>query len=329
MVDAGDLPPIMAIEPELPIVDSHHHLWANAHGSYQTRAEFEAQFSVGGHRILASVYVECGAMNLIDAPPSMRTVGEAAFVAEVARDYELRGQSGICAGFVGEADLTLGEEIDGVLDALDEASGGRLRGIRGTALWDDDPGVNTGTRAFSTRHLLGQSEFRAGFGRLCARGLVYDAWQYFHQLPDVAALADAFPDSTIVVNHCGGLLGIRAYAEPSTFVHWRDAVVNVAQRPNVLMKLGGLSAARNGFDFSAMPHRPGAETLARLWRPYIETCIEAFGAGRCMFESNFPPDRVAGSYVEIWNAFKLIAAGASASEKTALFGGTARRTYRI
>jgi predicted TIM-barrel fold metal-dependent hydrolase len=329
MVRVESPSPIVAIEPDRVIVDSHHHLWANARGEYETPEAFRAEFAAGGHRVVASVYVECGAMNRKDGPVTMRTVGEAEFVARVAQGYETQGQAGICAGFVGEADLTQGESVDELLEALDVASGGRLRGIRGTALWDPDPEVNSGTRPFASRRLLLQDDFRAGFRRLTARGLVYDAWQYFHQLQDVADLADAFPDSVIVVNHCGGLLGVHAYACPETFSHWREAVTEVARRPNVLMKLGGLSAPRNGFAFAAMPEPPAAETLAALWRPYIETCIELFGPSRCMFESNFPPDRVAGRYVQIWNAFKLIAAGYSEPEKAALFSETARGTYRI
>ncbi len=329
MVHDGDARPIVAIDPGLEIVDSHHHLWANSRGAYETPEEFRAQFASGGHNIVASIYVECGAMNRTEGPAAMRAVGEAEFVAEVADSYASLGQPGICSGFVGEADLTFGDAVDDVLEALDLASRGRLRGVRGTALWDPDPGVNSGTRPFAPRHLLQQDDFRAGFRRLTGKGLVYDAWQYFHQLPDVAELADAFPDSKIVVNHCGGLLGARAYAGGDTFSRWRQAVEDVAQRPNVLMKLGGLSAPRNGFAFGAMGEPPGAGELARLWRPYIETCIDAFGATRCMFESNFPPDRIAGRYVEVWNAYKLVTAGASQAEKAALFSGTARRTYKI
>lgn len=153
-----------AIEPDLAIIDSHHHLWANAKGAYQTQAAFDAQFAVGGHKVVASVYVECGAMNRIEGPVALRTAGEAAFVAEVAEGYARSGRPGLCAGFVGEADLREGDAVEDVLEALDIASEGRLRGIRGTALWDADAGVNSGTRPFAPRHLLGRDDFRAGSG---------------------------------------------------------------------------------------------------------------------------------------------------------------------
>ena len=173
------------------------------------------------------------------------------------------------------------------------------------------------------------SRFRAGFKQLVKRRLVYDAWQYHPQLNEVADLADAFPDATIVVNHCGGLLGIGPYARADNFTNWKSLVADVARRSNVLMKLGGLSAKRCGFGFGSNPSAPSAEDLATTWRPYIETCIALFGAERCMFESNFPPDKVVGSYDTIWNAFKLIAAGYSSSEKSSLFSETARRIYQL
>jgi predicted TIM-barrel fold metal-dependent hydrolase len=241
----------------------------------------------------------------------------------------LFGPTHVCAGFVGAADLRLGDAVDEVLEALAIASGGRLRGIRGAANWDADASVNTGTRPFGPRGLLLDSRFREGLRRLAARGLVYDAWQYHPQLNEVADLADAFPNAVIVVNHCGGLLGIGPYARADTIASWKTLVADVAQRPNVVMKLGGLSGKRCGFNFATGAAAPTAHDLAKAWAPYIETCIELFGVERCMFESNFPPDKVAGRYDTIWNAFKLIAADCSSNEKSNLFSGTARRVYRI
>ncbi len=189
--------------------------------------------------------------------------------------------------------------------------------------------MNTGSRPFEQQGRLLDAQFRAGVARLAARGLVYDAFQYHPQLSELCSLADALPHLPIVVNHCGGLLGIGPYAGPETFSRWKALIAEVARRPNTLMKLGGLSARRCGFGFQERATRPSAEELATLWRPYIQTCIELFGADRCMFESNFPPDNVAGSYRAVWNALKLTAAGASATEKAALFSGTARRVYQI
>ena len=317
------------VEPDLPIIDSHHHLWIRGDSRYLLD-EFAADLA-SGHNVLASVYVECGAMYRKSGPPALRPVGEAEFVAGMAAmsDSGLFGPTQVCATFVGAADLTLGSAVDEVLDALALASGGRLRGIRGAAAWDADPSINPGGRPNAPQGLLLDGRFRAGFARVAARNLVYDAWQYHPQLPDVCSLADAFPHVPIVVDHCGGLLGIGAYAGPDNFVRWKALVTDVARRPNTLMKLGGLSRQRCGFDFEARPTRPSAEELAKTWRPYIETCIELFGPTRCMFESNFPPDHVAGSYRTVWNALKLTASRCSAAEKNDLFTGTARRVYGI
>lgn len=323
--DAG----LEIVQPDLPIIDSHHHLWMRPEGRYLLD-EFAADLA-SGHNVLATVYVECSAMYRQSGPPALRPVGEAEFVAGMAAmsDSGHFGPTRICAAFVGAADLTLGSVVDETLDALALASGGRLRGIRGAAAWDADPSINIGGRPSAPEGLLLDSTFRAGFARLAARNLVYDAWQYHPQLSELCSLADAFPDVTIVVNHCGGLLGIGAYAGPQAFARWRAPVTEVARRPNILMKLGGLSRRRCGFGFEERRTPPTGEELAKEWRPYIETCIELFSPTRCMFESNFPPDNVAGSYRTVWNALKLTASGCSAAEKQDLFSGTARRVYGI
>ena len=159
--------------------------------------------------------------------------------------------------------------------------------------------------------------------------MVYDAWLFYPQLDELAALAAAVPQATIVLGHCGGLLGTRAYSGANNFSHWKARVIEVAKRPNVLMKLGGLANDRTGFGFQSRPGRPTEAELIATWSPYIITCIEAFGADRCMFESNFPVDKCAADYGTLWTVYKKIAAGASADEKTALFSGTARQTYKL
>jgi predicted TIM-barrel fold metal-dependent hydrolase len=318
------------LEPDLPIVDCHHHLWHPQAPRYWADA-FHDDIQASGHRVLATVYVECSAMNRRDGPAHLRGVGEAEFVAGMAAvsDSGHYGPTRVCAGFVGSADLMLGEAVDEVLDALQLASGGRLRGIRGSTIWDADPSVNTGTRPFGPAHRLMDPAFRAGIACLARRGLVYDAWQYYPQLPEVCAAADALPDAIFVVNHCAGLLGIGPYAKPGNFERWKRLVADAAKRPNLRMKLGGLAGRRTGFGYDAPNSAPPMARVLADWRPYIETCIELFGAERCMFESNFPVDRIAGDYQQLWNIFKTLAAGASPDEKKALFSGTAAATYRI
>ncbi|SAL05585.1 amidohydrolase [Caballeronia calidae] len=326
----GEVDPKDAIEPDLPIVDPHHHLWHPFADRYFADA-FQNDILSSGHNVTDTVYVECSVMNRVDGPAHLRSVGEAEFVSGMAAmgASKVLGPTRICAGFVGAADLAMGAEVSEVLDALQAASGGRLRGVRGVANWDADPSVNSGSRPLAPKGLLLDKKFQEGAETLTSRGYVYDAWQYFPQLGELTELSDRLPNATIVVNHCGGLLGVGAYSNPENFGRWKALVAEIAKRENVLMKLGGLSGRRNGFGYDARSEPPTLDDLVSDWKPFIETCIEFFGANRCMFESNFPVDAVAGSYQRIWNAFKTIASACSADEKTALFSGTAKRAYRI
>jgi predicted TIM-barrel fold metal-dependent hydrolase len=319
-----------ALEPDLPIVDPHHHLWDRPHWRYMLddlRADTRQ-----GHDIVATVFVQCRAFHRAGGPEAMRPVGETEFVAGVAAMSEsgIYGPTRVCAGIVGHADLRLGEGVRPVLEAHVAAGGGRFRGIRHITAWDADASLmNPGYSP--PRYLLADPAFRAGFAELGKLGLTFDAWLYHPQIDDLTDLAAAFPDTGIVLDHVGGPIGIGAYAgrRDAVFADWSAAIRRLAQRPNVHVKLGGIGMRINGFDFHEHDDPPSSERLADAWRPYIETCIEAFGADRCMFESNFPVDKGSYGYGVFWNACKLLAKGASAAEKTALFNGTAARFYRL
>ncbi|MFM1987901.1 MAG: hypothetical protein RJA99_858 [Pseudomonadota bacterium] len=317
------------VDPGIPVIDSHHHLWDRSHQRYLMEA-FSADAG-SGHRVVGSIFAECHEAYLVDGPPEMRPVGEARFVAAEARRFRASrgGASPWLDAFIGAADLRLGDEVDRVLDALDAASEGLFRGIRGAVYWDEDPSLNLGLRPYSPKGLLLDPTFRAGFARLARRGLVYDAWQYEPQLPELCSLADAFPSATIVVNHCGGPLGVNAYAGPDRFERWRRAIGEVARRDNVLLKLSGLSAKRIGFGFEHRPSRPSLEELVRHWSPYVQACVEAFGPSRCMWGSNFPVDAVVADYRTLLNAYKACLSGCSTDEKTAILSGNAARVYRV
>jgi L-fuconolactonase len=174
-------------------------------------------------------------------------------------------------------------------------------------------------------------KFREGLAQLAPLGLSFESWQYHPQLPDAVDLARSSPDTTIILNHVGGILGVGPYNNhrQEVLAGWRKDISEIAKCPNVYCKLGGLGMVSVGFDFHERDLPPSSEDLAAAWRPYIEHCIEAFGANRCMFESNFPPDKQSCGYTELWNAFKRITANASASEKTALYSGTAAKVYRL
>ena len=266
-------------------------------------------------------------------PAALQSVGEVEFangMAAMAASGAF-GDIGVCAGIVGSVDLRLGDAAKDVLLAHIQAGGGRYRGIRAKGVvYDEDPEI-LGPNFGGTPHLMLDAKFREGFRHLEPLGLCYDAWQLEYQLGELIDLARAFPDTQIIVNHVGGPFGLGRYSgrTEQRFAHWRENISALARCPNVAMKLGGLGMPTCALPSSFAPGPPSSIDLARDWRPYIETCIEAFGADRCMFESNFPVDAATASYPVIWNAFKRIVGSASRTEKAALFSETARRIYRI
>lgn len=336
-----------ALDPDLPIIDPHHHLWdlrpllahfpephhpfiaAVALSPYYTFDQLTAEVS-GGHRIVGTVYMECGAFYNGDGDPALKTVGEVEFVNGVAA----QGASGLygewrpCAGIVGHADLT-GADARRVLEAQIAASS-RFRGIRHQGAWDADPDV-LGAPFHAPAGLYASDAFRANFRHLGDLGLSFDAWVLEPQLDDVIDLARAFPETTIVLDHCGTPLNVASYKGRlhERFDTWREKIRTLGALPNVHVKLGGLAMAFCGMPEDGPDKGYSSELLAGLWRPYIETCIEAFGPARAMFESNFPVDRWGADYTTLWNAFKRLTHGASAEDRHALFAGTAARVYRI
>jgi L-fuconolactonase len=323
-------PPEPILDPELPIVDTHHHLWDRPDHRYLL-PELLADIDTG-HHVVATVFLECHAMYRADGPEAMRPVGETEFVAGIAA-MSASGRYGptrVAAGIVGFADLTLGDRVEPVLEAQLRAGGGRFRGVRHSAAWDASEVIGN-SRTANGPHLMKRPEFRAGLARLTALGLSLDAWVFHPQLDDVTDLARAFPAANIIVGHCGGPLGYGPYAgkRDEVFARWKSAITGLATCPNVVMKLGGMMMRLAAYDYRALPAPPSSAELADHWRPYIETCIERFGPSRCMFESNFPVDKMGIGWAALWNAFKRIAAHASPAEKLALFSGTARRVYRL
>jgi predicted TIM-barrel fold metal-dependent hydrolase len=337
------------LEPELPIVDPHHHLWdrrAVVPSLPPPRHGFEhiirrvPRYLLdelladmrSGHHVRATVYLECGSMYRADGPAELRCVGETEFVNGVAA-MSASGTYGdvrACAGIVGTADLKRGEKAAEVLEAHLAVGGGRFRGIRQSCSFDPDPDV-LGPLGRIEGGLYGRADFRAGFARLAPLGLSFDAWLLEPQLPELIDLARAFPETSIVLDHVGTPLGIASYEgrRPERFGIWRDNILELAKSPKVFVKLGGLAMVFPGFpSFMSDPPAPSSQ-LAAEWKPYIETCIEAFGTRRCMFESNFPVDIGSCSYATLWNAFKIIARDYSPDEKTALFSGSASDFYRL
>ncbi len=316
-----------ALDPALPIIDSHHHLWEHEGDRYLLQ-ELSSDLA-GGHNVVSTVYLQCGWQLRQDGPAAYRAVGETQAVRLVGALCETGSYApmGTCAGIVGFADLRL-DELDDVLDAHQAAGGLRFRGVRHSAALD--PAVVPMTSSIPPPGLLLDAEFQRGLRRLGARGLTYDAWQYHPQLSDLLQAARAAPGTSIVVNHVGGPLRAPYRDQPEEVRRaWLSGMTALAGCRNVFVKLGGLGMAINGFDYHQDERPPTSEQLAADWRPWIEPCIELFGAERCMFESNFPVDKAMVGYTVLWNAFKRIAGSATNAEKSALFQGTAARFYGL
>jgi predicted TIM-barrel fold metal-dependent hydrolase len=339
------------LEPHLPIIDAHHHLWdrpaavlkslpPSDHGFMDIIREIPRYLLDElladlrtGHNIRATIYMECGAMYRADGPDALKCVGETEFVNGIAAMTAsgLYGDLRACAGIVGHVDLRLGDTAEDVLRSHIAAGHGRFRGIRHSAAHDDDPNVLGPLAGRNPPGLYSDPKFREGFKLLAPLGLSFDAWLLEPQLGDLIDLARAFPSTTIVLDHVGTPLGIGRYQgnREERFAIWAQNIKALAECPNVHVKLGGLPMPFTGWRARMKGPDETSETLAAQWKPYIETCIDAFGPNRAMFESNFPVDRFGASYVALWNAFKRLAKNYSADEKTALFSGTAKKVYRV
>ncbi|BDH56513.1 amidohydrolase [Tsukamurella sp. PLM1] len=319
------LPTEDVIDPDLPIVDAHHHLWIEPYA--YDRAAFEADVD-SGHRVDATVAVECHVAYRRTGPEALYPVGETEFLAESVADQH--GLTKVAAGIVGYADLSLGAEIEPVLAGHIEAGRGRFRGVRFSTGWDSSPDV-ANTQTGERPGMLRESRTIEAARVLARNGLTLDAWLFHPQLADVAVLADAVPELNIVVDHCGGPLGYGPYARhrSSHFERWRAGIDLVARRPNVWCKVGGLLARGAAIDYVRAPAPPTSDDLARTWFPWLDACVEAFGPDRCMFESNFPVDKMGTTYRVLWNAYKKFASAASAYERARLFSGSARAFYRL
>ena len=323
-------PPEDALLPDLPIIDPHHHLWDYPGYRYLV-PELAADLS-GGHNVLATIYAECVSMYRASGPKRLQPLGEVEFaVGEAAQSASgLHGETKIAHAIIGFGDLTLGHAVEDVLAAELEASNGRFRGIRFTTSWDPSPEV-IGSPNDDRPHVIAEPAVRAGLETLGRMGLTFDVWTFFTQLDELVAAIDATPDLTFIVNHCGGPLGYGPYAHDKSehYAAWKAGLARVAERPNVVCKVGGLMGRGAAFDYLHADRPPTSAELAEVWRPWFEPTIEMFGADRCMFESNYPLEKMGTNYTVLWNTFKRTAEHASDDEKAALFAGTAKRVYGI
>ena len=318
-----------ALEPELEIVDAHHHLWdtMTRFGIYEL--DDLRTDTNGGHNVVETVFIDCGSNYLTDGPVGFRPVGETIYVAGRADESDRTPGARITA-IVSHVDLTLGAGAGEVLDRHVAEAGGRFRGIRHSGARADDPGVPP-SRTEPPADLYRQSAFQDGARELARRGLTFEAWQYHHQLDAVADLARAVPELTIIVNHLGGPLGIGSWADRRQEVEAevRAGLGVLAGLDNVVLKVGGIGMTRFGVGWENDDLPPTSDDVVARWDDLVRWSIDTFGPSRCLFESNFPVDGETISYVTLWNALKKMSASYTDSERADLFAGTARRVYRL
>lgn len=330
------------LDPDMPICDPHHHLWDYP----ETLPESQVPSIVkrdrhyllkqllddigGGHNIVQTVFMECNSMYKRDGPSELRCIGETEFVQGIAAQSSSGqyGKTKVAAGIVGYADLTLGSAVAPVLDGHLRASPNRFRGIRYMSAWDESSEIYSNV---TSPGVFSDAKFQEGFALLHRYNLSFDTWMYHTQLMELEKLAKAFPDTPIILDHIGGPLGIKSYAGKRLDVlsQWRDGITALSLCPNVMIKLGGLGMPLIGLGWHKRPKPPGSLELAEAMAPYFEWCIDTLGANRCMFESNFPVDKISYSYTILWNAFKLVSKKYSETERASLFHDTAVKVYRL
>jgi predicted TIM-barrel fold metal-dependent hydrolase len=325
--------PEAALEPDLPIVDAHHHLYGEPSDTHHYRLEHLGKDLAGGHRVIGTVYIEAYFSGWRQSgPEAMKPVGEVELITSLTKTPLAigGGECQVAAGIVSHADLMLGDRVAEVLEAEREAGQGRLRGVRHMSAYND--GVVGKTIAKPPKqYLLADPVFRRGIAQFERFGLSFDVWAYHYQLSDLMDLADAFPAVPMILDHVGGVIGVAEFRSRRAEVRnqWASDMRKLAARPNVYVKIGGLGMPVFGFGFEEGEQPASSVELARAWQPFIDTCVQTFGPQRCLFESNFPVDRQSCGYTELWNAFKLATRSLSTDERKDMFYRTACRAYRL
>jgi len=317
------------IDPGRVITDPHHHLWAGRLGSDYELTDLWSD-TQAGHNVTKTVFIECGSAYRRGEPDPMAPVAETRYVAAIAAEAAKQPDNAQVAGIVAHADLQLPPEtLNAVLDAH-EAASTLFRGIRHAGAWDEERD-NIMFQGQPVPHLYLDHDFRRGVALLGERGITYDTWHFHPQNGEFLDLARACQDTTIILDHFGTPMGTLRFAgqREKRFADWQREMDAIAQCPNVVAKLGGLAMPVNGFGWDGRDTPPTSDELVEAQAHYYRHMIEIFGPERCMFESNFPVDKLSVGYVVYWNAMKKIAADYDEVAQQALFSGTANRVYRL
>lgn len=322
-----------AIEPDLPIIDAHHHLWSvppvpDRFEAYDSDELF-ADMRGSGHRIVGTVLVDSHSNYSSSGPENLRVVGETQHAESVAEAALHHGEhvAGACCAIISSANLLHGEAVGEVLDAHMGASP-RFRGIRHMTAYDEMFGPIYGA---DSRGIMEQPEFRLGIKELGKRNLCFEAWLFQSQHNELVSLAREFAETTIIVDHMGGPLGIGRYADEKveSFQSWKRGLEGLAQCGNIYMKLGGLNQGFSGFVSEEQARPMTSSEICTQQGDHIRAAIDIFGPSRCMFESNFPADMIYTSYTVLWNSFKLMTGDLTKSDRSELFMNSALRAYRV
>jgi L-fuconolactonase len=316
-----------AVDPGIAIVDAHYHLLGGP-GEYGPE-QFVDDVRRSGHRVVRSVHAESGQPYRTEGPEERRPIGETEWAAQCAQRVEELGGPPI-VGIVAHADLRRDDASDIVTEHA-EAARGLLRGIRQTASHDPTGSITVVAAGMAPAGLLADEDLRRGVRALGAMGLAFDTWIYYHQLPELLELAAAAPDTTIILDHMGGPVGVAAYKNRRDEIlgEWRQGMEALAGSPNVVVKIGGIGMPLMGLRWHTAERPPTSDDIVTAWGDPVRFVLEQFGPGRCMFESNFPVDRRSCGYGVLWNAFKKMSSDLSASERGELFSGTASRVYKL
>lgn len=318
------------LEAERPIIDPHHHLWFGGGAPDYLLADLWNDTG-SGHNIVKTVFIECGVGYRETGPDYLKSVGETEFAADIAMQSAAASPTrAVIAGIVSHADLTLGDKLEETLEIHKTASKGLLRGIRHAGAYHPHPEEAFISFTYGPGLFLDEA-FQAGVRLLGRRGYTYESWHYHTQLRDFITLARAAPDTTIILDHFGTPLGTKSFRDhrEDIFQQWQMDIRKLAECPNVYAKLGGLAQPDNGFGWHEAALPATSDDLVNAQKQYYIHTIECFGANRCMFESNFPVDKMSISYAVLWNAFKKIVTDFSEDEKRALFYDTAAKVYRL
>ena len=324
------------VDQDLEIIDPHHHLWPGTPRTDGVSADNRYLLedlwndTQSGHNLVKTVFVECGQGYFESGSEAMKPVGETRFVVEVAEEAKQDVSKAQIEGIVGHADMMLGESAREVLEAHLEEGKGRFKGIRHGASWDESDEIrNSHSNPIQSIYL--DDEFQKGIEQLDALNLTLDAWNYHKQIKELTELAKCFPNLKIVQNHFGGPLGIGPYAgrREEVFSVWQESIAELAERDNVVIKIGGLAMPINGWGWHKRELPANSDEFTESHGRYYLHAIKCFGVERCMFESNFPVDKRSISYPVLWNGFKKIVEDFSTEEKEYLFYKTAAEFYSL